>query len=346
MDFQSINQGVAVYNMVRLGLRPASLALAAALCLSTTVHAAESTFVSQASLSLTGLSFQLIDVNPTDGIAPSISFESKGYLGGEWVYDELADTYTHQGGIQYSNSLLPSAPQSYVSADGLSTINTTSNSVLMQSQVSGSDLHGALNAEDTYGYFTKTVLQSTSGLDVGKAFGGDYESFTLSAGTGLILRGTFSSKLSFADNSALQSEFEANGYEDVSLVQNFHTTVDFTMAALDRESSDPIGYGYDVKQGNYFYREAYDDMSQDSLDGFAAVDRTTSSDFEFTIVNFGSADMSGVVALNMSVDSDLYLSGYRPNIAIPAIPEPSTYALMGLGLVGIMGVTRRRRRAA
>ena len=345
MDFQSINQGVAVYNMVRLGLRPASLALAAALCLSSTAHAAESTFVAQASLSLTGLSFQLIDVNPTDGIAPSISFESTGYLGGEWVYDELADTYTHQGGIQYSNSLLPSAPQSYVSADGLSTINTTSNSVLMQSQVSGSDLHGALDDTDLLGYASRTWLTS-SRFDVGKAFGGDYESFTLSAGTGLILRGTFSSKLSFADNSALQSEFEANGYEDVSLVQNFHTTVDFTMAALDRESSDPIGYGYDVKQGNYFYREAFDDMSQDSLDGFAAVDRTTSNDFEFTIVNFGSADMSGVVSLSMSVVSNHSLGSFRPSIDTPAIPEPSTYALMGLGLVGIMGVTRRRRRAA
>lgn len=348
MDFQSINQGVAVYNMVRLGLRPASLALAAALCLSSTAHAAESTFVAQASLSLTGLSFQLIDVNPTDGIAPSISFESTGYLGGEWVYDELADTYTHQGGIQYSNSLLPSAPQSYVSADGLSTINTTSNSVLMQNQVSGSDLYGALaqlNAGDPYSYSYYTSSYGSQ-LEVGHTSERAYESFTLSAGTGLIVRGTFSSKLSFADNSALQPELEANGYEDVSLVQYFDTTVEFTMAALDRRIYDSADAVEDVKQGNYFYRHISDSLSQGSLSGLAALDRTTSNDFEFTIVNFGSADMNGVVSLNMSADSKLELSGYRPNIDIPAIPEPSTYALMGLGLVGIMGVTRRRRRAA
>ena len=48
----------------------------------------------------------------------------------------------------------------------------------------------------------------------------------------------------------------------------------------------------------------------------------------------------------MYADNRLYLKGLSPNIDIPAIPEPSTYALMGLGLVGIMGVTRRRRRAA
>lgn len=348
MDFQSINQGVAVYNMVRLGLRPASLALAAALCLSTTAHAAESTFVSQASLSLTGLSFQLIDINPSDGIAPSISFESKGYLGGEWVYDDLADTYTHQGGIQYSNSLLPSAPQSYVGVDGLSTINTTSNSVLMQSQVSGSNLYGALNAEDTYGYFSREVLQSTSSLDVGNEFNRDYELFTLSAGTGLIVRGTFSSKLSFADNSALQSELEANGYEDVSLHQTLNADASFMMAALsnlDVGSGWP-NEGYDVQQGNYFHRRIFEEVSQNSLEGFAALDRTASNDFEFTISNFGGANMRGVLALTMYADNRLYLKGLSPNIDIPAIPEPSTYALMGLGLVGIMGVTRRRRRAA
>ena len=162
----------------------------------------------------------------------------------------------------------------------------------------------------------------------------------------MILRGTFSSKLSFADNSALQPELEANGYEDVSLVQYFDTTVEFTMAALDRRIYDSADAVEDVKQGNYFYRHISDSLSQGSLSGLAALDRTTSNDFEFTIVNFGSADMNGVVSLNMSADSKLELSGYRPNIDIPAIPEPSTYALMGLGLVGIMGVTRRRRRAA
>lgn len=339
-----------MYNMVRLGLRPASLALAAALCLSSTAHAAESTFAAQASLSLTGLSFQLIDLNPGDGIAPSISFESKGYLGGEWVYDEDSSSYTHQGGIQYNNSLLPSAPQSYVSAYGESTINTTSNSVLMQNQLSWSDLYGALapvNVSDTNTFFSSHLF-STSKLGVGNAPEGYHGSFTLSAGTGLILRGTFSSKLSLADNSALLSELEANGYEYMTLGQNFGTRVSFNMAALEsniNESLDHGGtYGSDLKQANSYDRTVYDEVTQDSLDGFVAFDRTTSSsDFEFTIANFGSADMNGIVALHMTVDSTLSLSGYRDT---PAIPEPSTYALMGLGLVGIMGVTRRRRRAA
>ena len=67
-------------------------------------------------------------------------------------------------------------------------------------------------------------------------------------------------------------------------------------------------------------------------------------DFEFTVVNFGDSTLTGVLALQLDVHSNVGVSAEHFS-TIPTIPEPSTYALMGLGLVGI-GFAARRRRAA
>ncbi|MFW9616223.1 PEP-CTERM sorting domain-containing protein, partial [Aquabacterium sp.] len=85
------------------------------------------------------------------------------------------------------------------------------------------------------------------------------------------------------------------------------------------------------------------------------VQTASSRDFEFTLTNLGQADMNGLLALNLNVFSSMSLTALRPDVQppidlppidVPAIPEPSTYALMGLGLVGIVAVARRRRHTA
>ena len=78
-------------HMVRMGLRPASLALAAALCFGSSAQAADDPLVAQASVTLSGLSFQLIDLTPGDGIAPSLTFQTEGVID-SWnsVYDEAS----------------------------------------------------------------------------------------------------------------------------------------------------------------------------------------------------------------------------------------------------------------
>lgn len=53
-----------------------------------------------------------------------------------------------------------------------------------------------------------------------------------------------------------------------------------------------------------------------------------------------------VIAIDRAGSSDFYGFDYArlDSQAVPAIPEPSTYALMGLGLAGLAFVARRRRK--
>jgi len=338
-------------DMVRMGLRPASLALAAALCFGTSAQAAVDPLVAQASVTLSGLSFQLIDLTPGDGIAPSLSFQTEGVID-SWnsVYDEASHSWLHSGPT-YSNSLLPSTPVNYTSPDGLSTVTSTANSVTLQSQLPLSQILPPLNPPDGSGTgdYVYNGIGSNTDLAVGAPYPGEYQSFTLGAGTGLVLRGTLSRHITL-DSGAIQSAMEANGYDTWSLTGGSGGGATFMMAAQSSEWFDAEGNytGGSLLQANQL--ELFDSRS---MEHGAGLDNTMllldgAQDFEFTVVNFGDSNLTGLIALQLTVGSDLFLYAQRfseitPPIDIPAIPEPSTYALMGLGLVGIAAVARRRR---
>jgi hypothetical protein len=348
-------------DMVRMGLRPASLALAAALCFGTGAHAADGPIVSQATLSLSGLSFQLIDLTPGDGIAPSLSFQTQGVID-SWniTYDEATDTYIHLG-PQFQNSLLPSSPLAHVTPDGLSTVTTTANSATLQSQVTLSQILPSLTPPNTEGINDHLSNWKTTGTDlaVGNTYPGEFQHFTLSAGTALVVRGTLSGSFSI-DGTAIQADLTANGYTEWSLYHGGHADAGFIMAAqIDELTGEPGSFaGLSGSQVNGIFANLWNDGANylSHMDGELTRQTAASKDFEFTLTNLGDADMTGVLALSLNVGSDLTLYASRPSlwtppidlppIDVPAIPEPSTYALMGLGLVGIAAVARRRRHTA
>ena len=350
-------------DMVRMGLRPASLALAAALCFGTGAHAADGPIVSQATLSLSGLSFQLIDLTPGDGIAPSLSFQTQGVID-SWnnAYDEATDTYIHLG-PQFQNSLLPSSPLAHVTPDGMSTVTTTANSVSLQSQVTLSQILSPLAPypSDTEGMEDYVSRWTTTGtnLAVGNAYPGEFQHFTLSAGTALVVRGTLSGSFSI-DGTAIQADLTANGYTDWSLHHGGHADAGFIMAAqIDELTGEPGSFaGLSGSQVNGIFANLWNDGANylSHMDGELTRQTAASRDFEFTLTNLGGTDMTGVLALNLNIGGDLSLYASRPSVStppidlppidVPAIPEPSTYALMGLGLVGIAAVARRRRHTA
>ena len=350
-------------HMVRMGLRPASLALAAALCFGTHVQAADDPIVAQSALTLSGLSFQLIDLTPGDGIAPSLSFQSDGLIDtGEWIYDEASDSYNFAGGPQFQNSLLPATPMTHVSSNGLSTVTSTVNSVTLQTQLPLSQLLPSMAPPDGTGTddFTDSGSWAEANLSVGDGNTGGFASFTLGSGTGLILRGTLSSQLTM-DSSAVSAVLAANGYDHWSLYGNLDAYGSFLMAAQAETpwpNADLL-----LQQGNQLDLSRYHTVWHGSnmWDDNTPLSDATSQSFEFTVVNFGDSNLIGDVLLNLHVLHNVDLFATRastyippvdvppidvPPIDVPAIPEPSTYALMGLGLVGIVAVARRRRHTA
>jgi hypothetical protein len=137
--------------LIRTPLRPVMLACAIALCSHATAQAAGDPIVAQSTVTLSGLSFQLIDLTPGDGIAPSLSFQTEGIIDtSNSVYDEASDSYL-PGGPTYSNSLLPTTPVNYTTPDGLSTVTSTSNSVTLQSQLPLSQVLPPLSPPDGTG---------------------------------------------------------------------------------------------------------------------------------------------------------------------------------------------------
>ncbi|MDX9843533.1 MAG: PEP-CTERM sorting domain-containing protein [Aquabacterium sp.] len=64
------------------------------------------------------------------------------------------------------------------------------------------------------------------------------------------------------------------------------------------------------------------------------------------IVSTDTESLSGVVGQVFRLEATSGLTTFRLNglTAVAAVPEPSTYALMGLGLVGIAAMRRRRAR--
>ena len=335
--------------LIRTPLRPVMLACAIALCSHAAAQAAGDPIVAQSTLKLSGLSFELIDLTPGDGIAPSLSVQTQSIINSSnTVFDEASGNWLYNG-PSYSNSLLlPTTPVNYTTPDGLGTVTSTSASMTLQSQFTLSQVLPPLTPPDGTGAGHVTDSRTLSGVDL-LTFGRPYQmplsGFTLGAGTSLVLRGTLSAEMTF-DSTAVQSALAATGYDSWYLYGTLKGAGRFE---LGNQLYDADGnYGAIVQPSDPFYFEGRENLFHSYGMDNSPLNLSTSQDFEFTVDNFGDSDGTGWVELYMRVNSDVRLHAVRfsvitPPIDIPAIPEPSTYALMGLGLVGIAAVARRRR---
>lgn len=326
-------------------LRPTALASAILSALPLMARAGDtSPVVSSSTVTLSNLRFELIDLNANDGVTPSVSFDLTGQLS---ISGPLA---SNTSSSTYSNTLLPSTPTTVVSDSGRSSITTTADSVTLKSVTTVQDLlstnpNFTTSLGYNYGYMgnnnradlsvnnPQSIANNLTALSFGQ--------FTLSANTILRITGTASSNSSLdatgllgaMPNGASNPTLSINKYPDPSAVGLALGKIN---AIQNGDMITPTGL-----QGSLATVPTHPTLSVDQTNPTAS--DTQSQDFELVYTNLHSASVTGDVSFSLSAINDLSVNwNYSlPDTGVPSIPEPATYALMGLGLVGI-ALTRRR----
>jgi hypothetical protein len=339
--------------------------LAVVVC--TQVHAVEATsFSSQtfisASNAITSLSFQLIDLAPNDGIAPSISFTS-GAAGYDWGHrisltEQLEDT------VVETNQLLVSDTVSVTSSSGGAQSSIGTN--FMRSEVHLTEQsyvdHAVITQDGDYGYLpgknfflesaariytsgslisaglNRVVLEENEQSPTGYLYRlegtpEDVAYFTLSANTEMVISGTASHQF-YVNPGALTSysfnDMQINVLNSASLTTHFLDPADgattWTSEEALRES---------LRLSQISIGDAY--LYQSCPEQNCSRERVQEQAFSFTLSNTSALAAKG--RMTAFTNASLFLRAAAP------VPEPSTYALIGIGLLGVFGAVHSRKAA-
>jgi len=310
-----------MFNMVRGAARPSSIVLALVAMLPLAAQAADSP-IAWATTKITGLQYLLVDLDPTDGVAPSATFNGAFYL--NTASSDWSDWETMP---KYSGSLAPTTTVSATDADssvqaspdGWSTSSSLSASTVL-AQFDGSS--GSFQTRQIRRY---TNLASSSIDDPTN----EGMSITLGAKTALYIGGIAS--------IAGQTDWE-----------QLATTLSVIAPYPAQQSSQAtIDAGVRVYLGKIQFEMGsiapIMESRTESVFTFNSPFFETSFDrsqpFSVHFANFESA------ATELSFDLDVYAAAHvEASVNLQAIPEPSTWALLAGGLISLGLVRRRQRR--
>jgi hypothetical protein len=336
-------------------MRVQSFALAILATLPLLAHSADSPVIASSAVSLNNLTIQLVDLNPNDGIAPGIQFNSLGRLYALPLYDPDTGEVSYVG-PSYTNSLTPTGSLSSTAGNttsvatpnslSIGTFTTLAQLTSPEAQVYQTSSSTVSRAFDNSGYFS--LLAGPAGSSTGSA------TFTLTANTAVFIRGNISTSITL-DASALSSVFPADqftwqltkgeyaGYVYIGL----HTEDQIS----DTESGNVVGYVSQTSSAElspYLYPDTIS-SDADPATGLT-FSRSASKDFVLQMGNLGDQELTGVLLVDLSAAANLELDTYAvtPPVdpdtppVVPGIPEPGTWALMGAGMLVLAAVRRQQ----
>ena len=313
-----------------------SLALACATGLLAT-SAVQASTVGSSATTITSITYQLVDYDLSDGITPWVQFapSNSGYL---YLADDPGSDHVTEFELQIDDAgPLGSQSGSLVSPDGavkaLITPTGLSTSITADSSAL---LNNVYNSYSSYDQHVVTgVAYAAYGTGPVDAVQGPIGGFIISPNTGIVFEVEYSVE-TVADLGALKESFAASGLD----------IVDFSVFAPFDVGVRVYRFGDDIPD-----YEVYDEIYGEDIN-FLDLSSFGSDISTQTLLTGGSVSMGFV---NDSASEAEALFGFEAITQIEvratstiaaAIPEPSTYALMLLGLGGLAAAVRRQQRRA
>lgn len=324
----------------RVALKPFLIAVAAAL----PVYA-QADVATTASAQITALSYRLIDLNPNDGITPTVTFNNVTHITANYNSDYF---------LEDSLPIVRDETASYIGLVPETTLNTSLKGASGTASAQGYAVSASLLASETLAHADPSQrdyqgfgLSSDAGLGVNPGMYDDMGnpmSITLSANTALIVTGV----------ANIKGQFDAEAfYAQAATLPGFRNLSMFPW--------DMVGASVTLSLGTQSYeQDAYGNLIVTTSNSSSATlaNSMDNASFDYTkelsaqFANLTDADAN--VTLGIQANAHVHLMGSldftealpidpNPPVITPSVPEPGTYLLMGLGLAGI-GLARRRAR--
>ncbi len=307
-----------------------------------------SPLVASSGTTVSNISFRLIDLDTRDGVSPWIRFNNEN-TASTWIRssdNEYFFTFA-DGFTDFEAAPLSSYSKSLSSPDGSmvakfgpnlqETAMSASGDRMVENQKVSNITAITSKAESTY--VANSIVSYETG--VSDPFTGQYSGFTLSPKTAIIFSGIIDFKKS-ADFETIQNDVhrQADGWTDLNFSASFSSTVFVDIALLTGGELSFV----DGLTVNDEYSFEFGEPGQTKT----TESKNTGSAFSVRLDNDTRRNSEAILFLAINDSMILKSSAYKTTDAIvvppPPIPEPSTYALMLLGLAGMAGVVRGQRR--
>jgi hypothetical protein len=330
--------------MSRYTLRPSAYLLALLSAIPAIGHAAESPVIASVTSSLSNFRIELIDLAPNDGIAPSLTINGRVFQGSSLSIVDADGNYLQTP--VYSNSLLPSTTLNSTTDNGATAVTMSPTGIEIKSQITYANLMSNSYESSDGAYALSAPLGFGDGVSLSSPDDtfSTQPSYSLSAHTIAVLRGTLSTAWAL-DTQALASQIDPkytswsvklSGGPWIALGLGHDTPVLDAFGNIQGDTqhvaSSSLGLPTDISINFPSQSEGDHPITSNQV-------RT---DIVFSMANPDDQVQTGTAQFDTYTNTEIMLTANGD--LVPSIPEPGSYALMGLGLVGISLVRRRQRR--